>query len=399
MPNSNQLVFSVTCDRVGTVIQVLRDDRQVLDAVTAPINLRDAVDEASSSKVWRFLEELNRERAAAGWTFNVMLDGNLETLHFAGGALEDCLLVVAAASEENISQYYEELLQISNEHANALRAALKETELARRQEGIPRSLYQEMMQLNNELTNTQRELAKRNHELDSLNSEKNRFLGMAAHDLRTPLNVVFGYSELLRDEWEGISADERNDILGKITSSGRYMLSLVDGFLDYSKIESGTLQLNLQQTTMADVIASAIDQVGPLADVKQIKIHLEEQPGLPLCNADFHRMSQVILNLLTNAIKYSEPGATTRVRIKAVDHQLLVEVEDEGAGIPADQISLLFQPFSRTTVRTTAGEKSTGMGLLIVKRIVEAHGGTVGVKSTRGKGSTFWIRLPAVPAN
>jgi signal transduction histidine kinase len=392
--NAEKIIFSLTCDRVGNIVTVLRDDFQVLETLGPGRNLREVVDGGSTSKVWKFLDELNQTKAAADWTFNVPVNSHLESLTFAGGALNDYLVIVAAANRENIQLYYEELMKISNEHANALRAALKEKALITRGEDAPRQLYQEMMELNNELTNTQRELAKRNHELAKLNQEKNNFLGMAAHDLRTPLNVISGYSDLLRHEWDSISPDERNDILDKMSRSGRYMLNLVDEFLDYAKIESGTLHLRLQQTSIVDVIDHALAQVRPIADGKQIKIHREPTSEPTDLMLDVHRMSQVILNLLTNAIKFSPPESLVTVRVSRLAGCIVVDVEDEGPGIPPDELGRLFLPFSRTSVNSTAGESSTGMGLLIVQRIVNAHRGTVKVTSTVGKGTIFSVELP-----
>ncbi len=394
MIKASNTILSFTCDCAGRIDSVIRDDLALLADRQLPVALQDIVDEASIPKVWRFLEELFTHKAAADWTLNLSADGRLQTLHFTGGVFEKRFLIVASNDQENIPLYFEELMQIGNEHANALRAALKDNELLRRNEDMPGHLYQELMALNNELTNTQRELAKKNFELGRLNGEKNRFIGMVAHDLRTPLDVISGYSELLRDDWEVISSDERGGIVDSIADSVHYMLRLINDLLDYAKIESGTIQLNCQMTDLDLVVKPSLDQVRPLAARKQIDVVIRGENALPMVWLDRYRISQVLVNLLTNAIKFSPDGSSVYVNIFTVGDKLQVCVRDEGPGIPEDELKRLFNPFSQTSVKPTGGEKSTGLGLLIVKRIVTAHHGDVSVKSILGEGSEFSFKLP-----
>lgn len=394
MIESSNTILSFTCDYAGRIDSVIRDDLDLLIDRVSPATLHDLVDEASIPKVWRFLEELFTHKAAADWTLNLSVKGRLQTLHFTGGALEKRFLVVASNDQENIPLYFEELMKIGNEHANALRAALKDNELLRRREDMPGHLYQELMALNNELTNTQRELAKKNFELGRLNREKNRFIGMVAHDLRTPLDVISGYSELLRDDWDTISSDERGGIVDSIADSVHYMLRLINDLLDYAKIESGTLQLNCQMTAVDAVLKASLDQVRPLAARKRIDVNIRGENPLPTVWMDRYRISQVVVNLLSNAIKFSPVGSVVTVDIGRDGDRLRVDVRDEGQGIPADELERLFNPFSQTSVKPTAGENSTGLGLLIVKRIVTAHNGEVSVRSTLGEGSVFSFLLP-----
>lgn len=391
---TKNIILSFTCDHAGRILSVIRDDVDLLTKMLSPTTIHDLVDEASVPKVWLFLEELNVAKAAADWTLNLSVNGDLQTLHFTGGVLEKQFLVVASNDQENIPLYFEELMQITNEHTNELRAAFKEKALLSRGEAIPGHLYQELMALNNELTNTQRELAKKNQELAFLNNEKNRFLGMAAHDLRTPLDVISGYSELLRDDSPSISPDERGAMLDSIGESVNYMLNLVNELLDYTKIESGTIRLNLQHASIGEVLKRALELVNPLALRKQIEIEIEMADALPEISIDVHRFSQVIVNLMTNAIKFSPPGSLVKIRVVQGDNIMRLEVIDSGQGIPAEELGGLFSPFSQTSVKPTGGEKSIGLGLLIVKRIVTAHHGQVSVKSQEGHGSTFAVELP-----
>jgi signal transduction histidine kinase len=230
--------------------------------------------------------------------------------------------------------------------------------------------------------------------LRSLNEQKNKFLGMAAHDLRNPIGGILGYSEmLLEDEL----ADEQRTVVSKIESSSKFMLRLLNDLLDISQIESGKLELNLELCDVAGLVRQNIELNRIIAAKKQIGIELDLAPDLPVITADPAKFEQVLSNLVSNAIKYSFPGTQARVSLARHEDGVKVSVRDQGQGIPAEELSKVFQEFEKTSVKSTAGEKSTGLGLAIVKRIVEGHGGAIGVESTVGEGSTFWFTLPLLP--
>jgi signal transduction histidine kinase len=230
--------------------------------------------------------------------------------------------------------------------------------------------------------------------LRSLNEQKNKFLGMAAHDLRNPIGGILGYSEmLLEDEL----ADEQRTVVSKIESSSKFMLRLLNDLLDISQIESGKLELNLERCDVASLVRQNVELNRIIAAKKQIGIELDVDAGLPVITADPAKFEQVLSNLVSNAIKYSFPGTQARVSLAKHEDGVKISVRDQGQGIPAEELSKVFQEFEKTSVKSTAGEKSTGLGLAIVKRIVEGHGGAIGVESTVGEGSTFWFTLPILP--
>lgn len=256
-----------------------------------------------------------------------------------------------------------------------------------------RKLFEDFTRLNNELITAQRELARRNAELIRLNEQKNQLLGMAAHDLRNPLGAIFSCSEYLLDELKNLSADQLEMLRG-IKSSSEFMLALIEDILNLSRIESGKIELRIEPCNLADLAARHVATNRLIAARKKIHIDLDIGPDLPAVQADPRKIEQVLDNLLSNAIKFSPPATTVTMSLMRMGAQVRIEVRDQGPGIPAAEQGKLFQPFQRTSVKPTGNEKSSGLGLAIARKIVEAHGGRIGVESAVGSGSTFFIDLP-----
>ena len=252
----------------------------------------------------------------------------------------------------------------------------------------------ELQEVNQKLLEAQRELREKNKELERVNAQKDRFLGMAAHDLRNPLGHISTVADILLEDLDGKITEQQRELLEITRSSSQFMLDLVNDLLDIAKIESGKLHLNLQETDLAALVSQNVALNRALADKKNITLVLDVPDDLPPLTVDPGKMEQVLNNLISNAIKYSYPGTTVSIRLARQGDSVLLSVADEGQGIPADELGKLFQPFERTSVTTTAGEKSTGLGLVIVKRIVEGHHGKIWVESTVGKGTTFFVSLP-----
>ncbi|MCU0857043.1 MAG: HAMP domain-containing histidine kinase [Pontiellaceae bacterium] len=242
-------------------------------------------------------------------------------------------------------------------------------------------------------------LEKSNRRLTELNNEKNRFIGIAAHDLRTPIGAILSLSELLLESsCTDPDAAEKNseqiELLHLIHQSSEDALNLMKNMLDVSKIESGTLTLNRSPVNYPGLIKKCIQLQTRSADNKRISI-VYEGPETLSATLDPQYIEEAVNNLLTNAIKFSKPESTIRVNVSAGNRCIRTEVADQGAGIPADEIPRLFQFFSKTSTRPTAGESSTGLGLAIIKKVIALHGGTVGVTSQVNQGSTFFFELPS----
>ena len=258
-------------------------------------------------------------------------------------------------------------------------------------------VLQALAGLNSELANVQRELARRNAELDAAIREKNQLLGMAAHDLRNPLSVIVGVLDLLSEELADSLSAQNRDLLARVTSAAGQMQALIDDILDYSKIDAGRLDLQLAPVDVAELIRQGLEFNTLLASKKGIKLRFESERTPPTLNLDSRRMQQVLSNLISNALKFSHAGTTITVSLRCDAAEVTIAIADEGQGIRADELEQLFKPYSRTSTRSTANEKSTGLGLAIVRRIVAAHGGRVRVESALGRGSTFYVVLPIPP--
>ncbi len=238
------------------------------------------------------------------------------------------------------------------------------------------------------------ELQEKNAELERVNSQKDAFLGMAAHDLRNPLSVIVGISSLLLEGLEGPLAPSQAEFLRHIERSSAFMRTLIDDLLDISTIESGHLVLDRADVDLVQLVDHNVAMNTRLAAPKSIQLDWSA-PRSPLhAHVDATRLDQVLNNLISNAVKYSLPGTTTCVRLDSVDGFAVVSVSDQGPGIPTNEQESLFRPFERASTRSTAGEGSTGLGLAIVKKIVEGHGGHIKLDSRPGEGSTFRVYLP-----
>lgn len=381
------------CDEQGEVVELVCNGLGV-DRARAGVPFDHVVDEASAEKARTFLTLLLEEGVMFDWELNVPVEMELTTLRFAGIAADQRLSILAARTNHGLTQLCEELTQISNEQTNALRAALKENAALSRAGAEPDdSYYDEISRLNNELVAMQRELARKNAELERLNEQKDQFLGMAAHDLRNPLHAILSYSDFLLEDASDVLGEEQLEFLAIIQSSTEFMASLVNDLLDVAKIESGKLKLNQQPTDLSGLVEDNVALNRPLARNKEIDL-VPAVEALPRLWIDPGKIEQVLNNLISNAIKYSPSGTTIDVRLYQDNEQAILEVEDRGQGIPEDELDALFEPFVTTSVRGTAGEKSTGLGLVIVKRIVEGHEGEIEVESEVGEGSTFMVVLP-----
>jgi len=231
-------------------------------------------------------------------------------------------------------------------------------------------------------------------QLLELNELKNKFLGMAAHDLRNPITVIQGYSSLLLHSVAGEIPHSQREIIERIHRASGTMLNLVNDLLDVSAIESGHLELNLEEVNLEAFLRESYESNALLAKDKSIELKLECESNLPKVLMDPNRIEQVINNLITNAIKYSHPETIVTLKAQAQKDKVEISVQDQGQGIPETELPVVFTDFGRTSVKPTAGEKSIGLGLAICKRIVEAHKGRIWVESEPGVGSTFTFTLP-----
>jgi two-component system sensor histidine kinase/response regulator len=229
--------------------------------------------------------------------------------------------------------------------------------------------------------------------LREMNEEKNEFMGIAAHDLRNPLNVVKGYVEMMREE-PALSLQERTELLDRIHDTTKRMIEMVQNLLDANRMERGELKLDLTFMDLTGPINAVIEAQRPRAAAKQQTLCLENASAPLNALVDPSVIVQVLENLVSNAIKYSPPGKRIQVRLFKADGAVRCEVQDEGPGLSAEDQKKLFGKFARLSAKPTGGEPSTGLGLSIVKKMVEAMNGKVRCESELGRGATFVVTLP-----
>ncbi len=235
------------------------------------------------------------------------------------------------------------------------------------------------------------EMEKKSRKLKVLNEQKNEIIGIVAHDLRSPLGVIQGFSDLLTEEVEN---EEHKDFASLINKESSNLLNLLNDLLDISKIESGKLELKRKEIDYMALIYQNTKINSFFAQKKRILITVESEIEHQLLSIDEGQIIQVLNNLIGNAIKYSYPDSEVTIKIFKEDNQIITQVIDQGQGIPKEEIENVFLMFQKTSTKPTAGESSHGLGLAIVKKIVEGHEGQIGVKNNQEKGSTFYYSLP-----
>jgi signal transduction histidine kinase len=239
------------------------------------------------------------------------------------------------------------------------------------------------------------EIQDKSRQLEIASQHKSQFLANMSHELRTPLNAILGYSELMADGAYGEPSEKMLGILKRLEANGKHLLGLINDVLDLSKIEAGQLVLELSDYCIQDIAQTVRSTLEPLAIDKKLALKVEVPTGLPPGHGDGRRLTQVLINLVGNAIKFTDTG---EVAIKAEAHNgsFHVSVRDTGPGISSADQARLFQEFQQADNAITKKKGGTGLGLAISKRIIEMHGGKIWVESQLGQGSTFAFTLPVI---
>jgi signal transduction histidine kinase len=239
------------------------------------------------------------------------------------------------------------------------------------------------------------EIQDKSRQLEEASQHKSQFLANMSHELRTPLNAILGYTELMADGAYGELSDTMLGVLKKLEAQGKHLLGLISDVLDLSKIEAGQLVLSLNYYSIKDMMQGVYVAVEPLAGNKKLNFKLEVPPDLPRARGDERRLSQVLLNLVGNAIKFTDTGEVA-MKASTANGSYTVAVRDTGPGIAEADQAKIFEIFQQSESTHTKAKGGTGLGLAISKRIIEMHGGRIWVESQPGQGSTFAFTLPVV---
>ena len=234
-----------------------------------------------------------------------------------------------------------------------------------------------------------------NRRLQEASRLKSEFLANMSHELRTPLNGIIGFAELMHDGKVGPVSAAHKEYLGDILASSRHLLQLINDILDLAKVESGKMEFRPEPIEIAGLVGEVCDILRALAAQKRIEVRVDVDRGLGIVVSDPAKLKQVLYNYLSNALKFTSEEGRVTIRVRGEsDTGFLIEVEDTGTGIRSEDIGRLFEEFQQLDSRTGKKHAGTGLGLALTKRIVEAQGGRVGVRSTPGQGSVFFAVLP-----
>jgi signal transduction histidine kinase len=237
------------------------------------------------------------------------------------------------------------------------------------------------------------EIEEKGRQLEIASRHKSQFLANMSHELRTPLNSVLGFTEMLADGLYGELPEKAKATLARIESNGKHLLGLINDVLDLSKIEAGQLQLSIDDYSAGQIVKAAAAAAEPLARAKGLTLTTRIADGLPLGRGDERRLTQVLINLAGNAVKFTDSGSV-EITALAAGGRFDISVRDTGPGIAPEHQARIFEEFQQVDDSNTRKKGGTGLGLAISKRIIEMHGGRIGVQSAPGVGSTFWISIP-----
>ncbi len=385
---SRSLGLALEVDKAGKIKRVLFND--VSDTIAVSKLFPTILHRGEFSASLDFLNRLRNERMLVDVPLAIEVGEQVKSFYFTGVKNDDDYVLIASSDQGMDSSIYDEIAKVNNELANQLRESMKSN--MQRSGAVNEPGLDEFSKLNNELVNTQRELSKSNKRLASLIEQKNELIGIAAHDLRNPLAVISGYIQFVKGTSDNLNEGQLQ-MLDKAVDTTKKMTHMLEELLDMSELESGKVVLNLTDDDIVKLVREAVELNQVIADKKNINIHFETS-GKIVLRMDASKIEQVINNFISNAVKYSHPKTQVYVTIEHDNDKVTVKVRDEGQGIPKDELKKVFEPFKTTSVKATAGEKSTGLGLAITRKVIEAHKGTIGVSSEVNVGTEFHFSLP-----
>ncbi len=242
-----------------------------------------------------------------------------------------------------------------------------------------------------------REIQEKSHQLEIANKHKSEFLANMSHELRTPLNAIIGFSEVLQEKLFGDVNEKQEDYLRDIHASGKHLLGLINDILDLSKVEAGRMELDLAAFEVASALSNAMTLVRERAQRHNVALRMDVDPALGEVTADERKVKQILVNLLTNAVKFTPDGGSVDVMARRGPDAIVIAVRDTGIGIAPEDHEAVFEEFRQVGRHYTNKQEGTGLGLTLTKKFVELHGGRIWVESALGKGSTFTFTIPVKP--
>jgi signal transduction histidine kinase len=389
--------LALRCDLRGIITEVLQNTLGLRNVFQSGKNFTRAVHQGSFSKALNFLTEIQTKGALLNWDFYVQMDKQLERLYLSGIVLGEDLFLIGAKNRSDLIHLFQGIIPGGKEFLQRMGVDKLEEPNKKPPEAPSFSdddMYDQLTVLYNEMTNLQRQLSKKNVELQRMSKQKDQFLGMAAHELRHPLGIIQMLSGFLLDEAASMLDQEQIEYLSLIKTYTESMQRLLDEFLNIAIIESGRLYLTKKPTNLIEVFKKNLALSSLLTEKKKVKLDLFHDDDIPMVMVDGPKIEQVLNNLISNALKSSPEESRIEIYLHHSGSKIVFKVKDQGSGISPELLPKLFEPFEKSLPLNSESPPSSGLGLAIARKIVEAHEGRIWVESEVDKGSTFSVSLP-----
>lgn len=394
-PKKNAQGLAFFCDNTGKILKIAQNDLKGAAFIKTGLLFPSIVERDNMGKALSFLLDVRRNQKTQYWELNINLEGKNRILYFLGAMKDDKILAVCADEKPSALQILQRMTK-SRPDRDIKEGFKVLGDIDSLEEGIftEEIYFDELSRLYNELSNLQRDLAKQNVELKRLSVLKNQFLGIVAHDLRNPIWMIHMYSQFLLEETADVLNEEQQNFLQTIKFHSESMQKLVDSYLDVAAIESGRLKLDLKPTDINRLMKNNVAMNQMQASKKNIKLEFLQKEKMPKMIIDAGKIDQVLNNLISNSIRFSLPKTNIAIDVFKEQNEIKIVVKDEGVGIPKEKQEAIFEPFSGRDSQLDYGERSVGLGLFIIKKIINEHGGRIWMESEVGEGTTFFIALP-----
>ena len=388
-----------SCTLQGKIISILKDDIELFNILKKPATFFETISADSLTKSVEFWTILNNESAVFDYELTVPLNGRSEAYKFSGIIHEKEVIITISKQDEALEHMFDELMRINNEQQNQLRQSQKSLSIFKKKNhnDTDEFLLNDLTSLNNELINTQRELVKKNAEIEKLNRalkaaniNLEQFAYVTSHDLKEPLRMITNFMGLLKTKYNGQLDDKAHTYINFAIDGGRRMQKMITDLLELSR--TGRMEKGKEITDLNEIVMEVKLNIAKLIDEKKAQIIIKN----PLPKVDVFRtdITRVFQNLVSNALKFCKPDLPGQVIIDVVmqNNQWVFSISDNGIGIDPLQFERIFEVFSR--LHGSEEYEGTGIGLAIVKKSIENHGGKVWVESSAGQGSTFYFTIP-----